>query len=159
MPKYSMTRKVPYSVDQVFAIAADVEQYKRFLPLVKRSIVRSKEMMPDGRETMDAELSVTYKKLGIEEKLQSTVIVDKANRKISASSAQGPVKRLEAEWIITETEPGSSDITFNVDYELKSKTLQFVLSGMFDMMVRKVMGAFESRARELYGKAGAKADV
>jgi len=69
------------------------------------------------------------------------------------------VKRLEAEWIITETEPGSSDITFNVDYELKSKTLQFVLSGMFDMMVRKVMGAFESRARELYGKAGAKADV
>lgn len=155
MPKYSMTRKVPYTVDQVFAIASDVAQYKQFLPLVRRSIVRSRDKLADGRETLDAELVVTYKKLGIEEKLQSTVIVDASQHRISASSAQGPVKRLEAEWVITAADAGSSDITFNVDYELKSKTLQFVLSGMFDMMVRKVMNAFEARALGLYGKADA----
>ena len=42
------------------------------------------------------------------------------------------------------------DINFTVDYQLKSRTLQFVLSGMFDLAVRKVMTAFEERARVLY---------
>jgi coenzyme Q-binding protein COQ10 len=45
------------------------------------------------------------------------------------------------------------DINFTVDYALKSKMLQVVLSGMFDMAVRKVMSAFEERARALYGPA------
>ncbi len=159
MPKYSISRKVPFTVDQVFAIASDVSQYKQFLPLVQRSQVLSKSTLPDGRETFEAELIVKYMKLNIQERVHSTVIIDKAKRMVVAHSAQGPVKNLDAEWLITEAGPGACDIKFNVDYTLKSRTLQFVLSGMFDMMVRKVMNSFEERARQLYGSAEAKAKV
>ena len=42
---------------------------------------------------------------------------------------------------------GGCEIEFTVDYALKSRSLQFLLSGMFDLVVRKIMNAFEARAR------------
>ena len=156
MPKHSISRKVPFTVDQVFAIASDVAQYKQFLPLVRRSQVHSRSTLPDGREVLEAELIVSYRKLNIQEVLQSTVTVDKERHMVSAHSTEGPVKHLDVEWQLTEAGPGACDIQFSIDYALVSRTLQFVLSGMFDMMVRKMMNGFEERARQLYGSVDAK---
>ncbi len=151
MPKFSVTRKVPYSVEQVFAVAADVAQYRHFMPLVKRSSVRGILKNADGGETFDAELEVAYKKLGIKETMHSKVTVDPVKKLVRAMSNEPPVSHLDAQWQITEAGAGACEIAFNVDYALKSRAMQFVLSGMFDMVVRKVMNAFEERARELYG--------
>ena len=157
MPNFSVSRKVPYTVDQVFAISSDVAKYKEFLPLVRRSIVRNKSALPDGKETFEAELAISYKKLGIQESLISQVVVDPEQKTVTAQSSQGPVKHLNSEWKIADAGSEGSEITVTIDYALKSKALQFVLSGMFDMAVRKVMTSFENRAKELYGSAEAKA--
>jgi coenzyme Q-binding protein COQ10 len=101
----------------------------------------------------EGELTVSYKKLSIQEVMASNVTVDPAALTVTAESSQGPVKRLVAQWKIVSTGENRCDINFSVDYELKSRTLQFVLSGMFDMAVRRIMTAFEERARELYGAA------
>ena len=151
MPKFSVSRSVPFSAEQVFAIASDVAHYREFLPLVKRSVVRNVSKLDDGRQTFEGELTIAYKKLSVEEVMASFVTVDPSNFTVTAESSQGPVKRLVSEWRIVPTGEGRSDINFSVDYELKSRTLQFVLSGMFDMAVRKIMTAFEERARQLYG--------
>lgn len=153
MPKFSVTRSVPYSVEQVFAIAGDVAHYRDFLPLVKRSVVRNRQILPDGRETFEAELLVAYRKLGIEETMRSQVIVDHASNVVTSTAKDGPVQHLNAEWRLVATGPTSCDISFNVDYALKSRSLQFILSGMFDMIVRRIMSAFEERARKIYGTA------
>ena len=153
MPQFSVTRSVPYSAEQVFAIARDVARYKDFLPLVKRSLVRNAVMKDDGRETFEGELTVAYDKLRIEEIMTSLVTVDPKALTVTARSNQGPVKHLVSEWKIVATGENRCDINFSVDYELKSRMLQMVFSGMFDMAVRKVMSAFEERARVLYGPA------
>jgi coenzyme Q-binding protein COQ10 len=153
MPKFSVTRSVPYTADQVFAIARDVARYKDFLPLVKRSVVRNAKTDEQGNEHFDGELTVAYDKLRIEEVMTSRVTVDPAALTVTARSDQGPVKHLVSEWKIVPTGENRCDINFTVDYALKSKMLQVVLSGMFDMAVRKVMSAFEERARVLYGPA------
>jgi coenzyme Q-binding protein COQ10 len=151
MPKFNVTRKVPYSAEQVFAISNDVAQYRTFLPLVRRSVVRNRAKLPDGRETFEADLTVVYKKLGIEETLSSKVLVDPAKMTVTAESQEGPVKHLNSEWLIVPISANQCEISFTVDYALKSRALQFVLSGMFDMIVRRVMTAFEERANVLYG--------
>jgi coenzyme Q-binding protein COQ10 len=151
MPKFSVTRRVPFTVEQVFSVARDVGSYKQFLPLVKRSIVRDATTLPDGREVFNAELVVAYKKLGISETMMSKVTVDAANNVVVAQSSEGPVQHLNAEWRIVDAGGGASDIQFSVDYALKSRSLQFILSGMFDMIVRRIMTAFEERTRVLYG--------
>lgn len=153
MPNFSVSRSVPYTADQVFAIARDVARYKEFLPLVKRSIVRGAKTDAQGREHFEGELTVAYDKLRIEEVMTSRVTVDPAALTVTARSDQGPVKHLVSEWKIVPTGDNRCDINFTVDYTLKSKMLQMVLSGMFDMAVRKVMSAFEERARVLYGPA------
>ena len=153
MPKFSVSRSVPYKAEQVFAIARDVARYKEFLPLVKRSIVRHAKTDEQGNEHFEGELTVAYDKLRIEEVMTSRVTVDPAALTVTARSDQGPVKHLVSEWKIVPTGDNRCDINFTVDYTLKSKMLQMVLSGMFDMAVRKVMSAFEERARALYGPA------
>ncbi len=144
---------MPYTAEQVFAIARDVARYKEFLPLIKRSVVRHVKAHEDGRETFEGELTVAYEKLRVEEVMTSHVTVDPAAFTVTAKSSEGPVKHLESEWRIAATGQNRFDMTFTVDYELRSRTLQFMFSGMFDLAVRKVMSAFEERARVLYGPA------
>lgn len=151
MPKFSAMRSVPYSAGQIFQIAGDVSDYDRFLPLVDRSVVTDVIAHPDGKLTFTAELHFAYTKLGISDTLRSHVIVDPAACTVRASSDEGPVKSLASEWRIRARGPARSEIHFSVDYTLKSRSLQFLLSGMFDFAVRRIMTAFESRARQLYG--------
>ncbi|MCB1379017.1 MAG: type II toxin-antitoxin system RatA family toxin [Alphaproteobacteria bacterium] len=151
MPKFNVTRRLPYTPDQVYAIASDVASYRAFLPLVRSSTVRSRKTLPDGRESFDAEMTVAYKKLGIEETTHSRVVCDPVKREVIAHATDGPVKKLETHWQVRELPDGTSEIDFSVDYALKSRSMQFLLSGMFDLVVRKIMTAFEDRARKLYG--------
>lgn len=143
-------RSVPYSVDQIFRIAGDVGEYKTFLPLVDRSVIADVVTHPDGKRSFIADLHFAYPKLGISDTLRSRVVVDPAKCTVTASSNEGLVKALASEWKIRPSANGA-DIYFTVDYTLKSRSLQFLLSGMFDFAVRRIMTAFEDRARQLYG--------
>ena len=155
MPKFNVTSTVPFSAEQVYAISCDVAQYRQFIPLVKRSLVRDVVKNADGTESFEAELTVAYKKLNIEETMASKVKADPAKFTVVSTAQDGPVKHLVSTWTIKPQGPNSCEVTLDVDYALKSKALQFVLSGMFDMIVRRIMTAFEERARTLYG-AGSK---
>jgi coenzyme Q-binding protein COQ10 len=151
MPKFTVTRHVPFSASQIYDIAIDVASYKKFLPLVTNSTVRNRKPIPGGGESFDAMLTVAYQKLNISETLTCHVVTDPANRTIKAHSNEGPVKSLESDWRIVAAGGNECDIQFSVDYTLKSRSLQFLLSGMFDLIVRRIMSAFEQRARKLYG--------
>lgn len=151
MPQFSVSRSVPYSAAEVFAIARDVAHYRDFLPLVKRSVVRHVVKHEDGTETFEGELTVAYEKLRVQEVMTSRVTVDPVALTVTARSNEGPVKRLVSEWRIVSTGQNRCEIHFSVDYELKSRMLQLMLSGMFDFAVRKIMTAFEERAHALYG--------
>jgi coenzyme Q-binding protein COQ10 len=152
MSRFTVTRHVPYTADQVYAIASDVSSYREFLPLMKQSVVFNREYVSDSVERFDAELVISYKKLSINETMRSKVETDSTERLVKASANDdGPVRRLDATWHIVEAPQGGANIVLDIDYTLKSKSLQFLLSGMFDLMMRKIMTAFEDRARRLYG--------
>lgn len=155
MTKFSMTRVVPYTADEVYRIAADVANYRKFLPLVRASTVSNRKRHADGVETFDAAMTVTYDKLRIDETFTSRVEADSKAKVVKSISNEGPVKHLTSIWKIKEMPDGKSEIDYFVDYQLKSRTLQFFLSGLFDLAMRKIFAAFEKRARELYrpGKA------
>jgi hypothetical protein len=87
--------------------------------------------------------------MGIHESFSSQVETSLANLSVSAVSSGKAVKKLISSWQITAVEDHKSDITFAVDYEMKSHLLQVLLSGMFDHAAKKVMGAFEARAETL----------
>ena len=150
MPKFSTTHRVDFTPQQIFAVVADVGSYKEFLPLVERSTVRNRKPAVDGNENFGADLLVGYKKMGIQETFSSQVHTSLKDLSVSAVSSGNAVKKLISSWKIAAVEDGKSEITFAVDYEIKSPMLQMLMKGMFDMAARKIMSAFEARAAKLY---------
>ncbi len=150
MPKFSTTHRVDFTPQQIFAVVADVGSYKEFLPLVERSTVRNRKPAVDGNENFGADLLVGYRKMGIQETFSSQVQTSLKDLSVSAVSSGNAVKKLISSWKIAAVEDGKSEITFAVDYEMKSPMLQLIMKGMFDSAARKIMGAFEARAAKLY---------
>ena len=153
MPKFTTTRRVHLTVDQAFAIAADVASYKDFLPLLKRSTIRGERKRVGDIETFDADLQIAVEKLGLRETFTSQVTTDTANNTVTATSSDGPMKALKAVWSIGGADDGKTEVSITVDYTMKSMMLQMVAGGLTDFAGQKVMQAFEDRGRALYRKA------
>jgi coenzyme Q-binding protein COQ10 len=153
LPKFSITRRVNLSVDQAFAIAADVTSYKDFLPLLKRSVIRGEKKRIGNVETFDADLQVAFEKLGLRETFTSQVTSNAADYTVTATSSDGPMKSLKAVWKIVGVENSITDVSITVDYTMKSMMLQMVAGGLTDFAAQKIMQAFEERGKALYGRA------
>ena len=67
------------------------------------------------------------------------------------SYTEGPFSYLNNHWIFITTEDGGCLIDFYVDFEFKSKMLQKIIGVLFNEAVRRMVTAFETRARQLYG--------
>lgn len=150
MPKFSTTRRVNITVEQAFAIAADVASYKDFLPLLKRSAIRGERKRVGDTEIFDADLQVAFEKLGLRETFTSQVTCNTSDHTVTARSSDGPMKALKAVWKIQTAHDGKTEVSITVDYTMKSMMLQMVTGGLTDFAAQKIMQAFEERGRRLY---------
>src|SRR3954467_5426874 len=110
MSKYSVTRTMGYSARQLFDIAADVDNYRKFLPLVKTSRTFDVQLGEDGRKRFKGELLIQYIKLGIRERFISQVSVDPVRLTVNSHSAQGPVELLDSTWRFIDRPDGTCDV-------------------------------------------------
>jgi coenzyme Q-binding protein COQ10 len=151
MPTFTVSRRVRYSARQLYDIVSDVASYKEFLPLVRASAVRNREERPDGSTTFEAQMTVVARRFNIRETFRSVVTVDPKNLTVKARSPEDAPNRIQSDWRIVADGEKSAEVTLTIDYQLQSRSRQFLLSSMFDLIVRKAMNAFEDRARSLYG--------
>ncbi len=154
MTIFTVARRMRFPPAHLYAIVADVEAYKEFLPLCDHSRVWSRTIDKEGVERFSAELSITYDRLAISERLRCKVVADPRAMVVTAASHSSPVKRLENRWTLKPI-PEGTDVIFRIDYVMASRMLQLLLSGMFDYAVRKIMTAFEERAKALQPAASA----
>lgn len=134
--------------DIAFTVAADVEHYSAFLPLLQSSkLIGVRQKTPTG-ETFQAALAVSYAKLGLAESFISTVTTHLQNREVKAISTDGPFRRVETMWTIV---PAGllSDVSIRIDYVFRNPLLQIAAAGLMDMAIKKVMAAFEARAKRV----------
>jgi coenzyme Q-binding protein COQ10 len=156
MPKYALSRDMRFSTEQVFSVAADVDSYKEFLPLVCDSRTYERTKDKDGRESFKGEIRVRYKKLNIDHLIASKVTLDREKKTVTSVGIAGPFEHMHSQWTFRDKKAGGCSVDFKMDYKLKSRTLQLLVSGMFDMVNRKVLSAFEQRAEALYGRKTAR---
>lgn len=135
-----------------FAVASDVAAYKQFLPLLTRSVVRGPRVRTEEGESFDAELAVSYPKLGLTESFVSRVETFVASRLVRAVSTDGPFRSLTVEWLIKDGGSGS-DVSVSIDYAFRNPFIQIAAAGVMDFAVQKVMAAFEARARQVMAEA------
>ena len=142
MTKHSEIRTVPYTPDKMFDLVADVEKYPEFLPWCIASRVIKNE-----KYLLIADLMIGFQVF--REKFRSNVNLDKKNMIIEVSYEDGPFKFLTNKWEF-KSHKGKCKILFYLDFEFKNIFLQSLMERLFSEAVKKMVTAFEHRAKKLY---------
>lgn len=144
MPRHSETRTLPYSPEQLFDLVADVRRYQEFLPWVAATRIRS-----DSETAMVADLVVGFKAL---KETFTSKVHKRRPHEIEIDYVEGPLKYLHNSWKFSADGQGGTEIRFCVDFAFKSRIFESLAGQMFDRALRRMIGAFEERAHELYGE-------
>jgi coenzyme Q-binding protein COQ10 len=144
MPTHAEKRRLPYTPEQLFDLVADVERYPEFLPWAVAARIRSRE-----GNVITADLMIGFKMF--RERFTSRVVLDRP-RRIDVSYTEGPFKYLNNHWVFEPMPGGGTCIDFFVDFEFRSVLLQRLIGMLFNEAVRRMVQAFETRARQLYGE-------
>ena len=142
MPTHGERQIVPYRPDQLFDLVADVDKYPQFLPWCVAARVRSRT----GRELV-ADLTIGFGPF--RETFASRVTLDRPHR-VRVRYENGPFRYLNNQWEFLPHPPGC-EVDFFVDFEFRSRILQAAIGVVFNEAVRRMVGAFNKRAREVYG--------
>ena len=142
MPKHHETRHLPYTPEQMFDLVADVGRYQEFLPWVSAMRVRQ----DSDTETL-ADMIVGFK--GLRETFTSKVDKQRPDA-IHVEYIDGPLKYLHNDWKFRR-EDGGCAVDFSVDFAFKNRVFEMLAGQVFGTALRKMIGAFETRAGQLYG--------
>jgi coenzyme Q-binding protein COQ10 len=144
MPTHAEKRRLPYSPQQMFDLVADVERYPEFLPWCLSCKITRRE-----GNVIYADLVIGYKM--VRETFGSRVTLDKPGS-IQVEYLTGPMKYLSNQWKFLKEKDGSCTIDFYVDFEFKNFVMRRLMDVFFNEAVRRMVRAFEGRAKDLYGK-------
>ncbi len=147
MPTHAEQRQLPYTPEQMYDLVASVERYPEFLPWCKASRITKRE-----GDTFYADLVIAFKVW--RERFTSRVhVVPKTG--IDVEYINGPFRYLNNHWRFLPAPEGGCIIDFYVDFEFRSRILQNLIGLLFNEAVTRMVGAFESRAQQLYGSGRA----
>lgn len=148
MTQHAERRILRHKPEELYALVADVAKYPEFLPWCLASRIRSRK-----DDKLVADLIIGFQMF--KERFTSHVRLDEAAMAIDVEYAEGPFKYLSNQWRFLE-HPEGCEIDFYVDFEFNSRILQTVIESLFTEAVKRMVGAFETRADALYGPARAK---
>lgn len=152
MPRHTENRTLPYSARQIYDLVADVARYPEFLPWTAAARIRSRQSLAgrsEGAEVMEADLVISFKVF--RERFGSRVTLLPAEGRIETEYLDGPFRYLHSYWEVEDRPGGGCDVRFLVDFEFRNAMLQKIIGVVFDEAMRRIVGAFERRAEELYG--------
>lgn len=142
MPKHHEVRHLRYTPEQMFDLVADVKRYAEFLPWVTAMRVRH-----DSATDTTADMIVGFK--GLRETFTSKVRKVRPDS-IDVEYVDGPLKYLHNAWRFRPEEGGCA-VDFTVDFAFKNRVFEMLAGQVFGTALRKMIGAFEARADQLYG--------
>lgn len=151
MREFRTKHRVKHSAEDMFDLVADVERYPEFVPLCESLKVRDRRRNGES-ETITASMTVAYKVF--RETFTSRVTLDRPNLRILVEYINGPFRKMDNRWVFHPVGDNVSEVEFYLAYELKSRTLQMVVGGVFDAAFSRFAQAFERRADVVYGRDG-----
>lgn len=147
MPRLDKKHVVNHSAKDMFDLVCDVECYPQFVPLCQSLTVKSQKEKT-GKTLMIADMTMAYKMLS--ETFTTQVLMNSETLEIDVKYIDGPFKHLDNKWKFKDLEKGRCEVSFMIDYELRSKMLAMAAGAVFDMAFGRFVDAFEKRADEVY---------
>ena len=148
MPFASIKKKIPCSKKNLIEMVLNIEKYPEFVPWCLDGKIHDKI---DKGDTIEIKADLTIGKSFFKDTYKSFVIYNKSEDSIHVTNIDGPLKHLENEWFFRQ-DGDSSEVEFQVNFELKNKILNVLMIKSFNLGLKKIADAFEKRAIQLFEK-------
>ena len=144
MFKVQKSAILPYTPAQVFALVEDIPAYPQFLPWVGGTRVISR-----SDDEVVAEITVAHGSLN---KAFTTRNLYQRHKMVQLRLVNGPFRTLEGFWRF-EPVRGGTRVSLDLQFDFASRLLGMMLGPLFRHATETMVGAFQNRARDLYGQA------
>jgi coenzyme Q-binding protein COQ10 len=141
-------RLMPYTVDEMYDVIADVDEYKNFLPWCKGSKVIERDA---ATGKLKANLTIGY---GVFTERYTSLVSLNPPKSIKATSTDTSIlDLLETEWSF---QPSSKEmqcwVTFKIRFRFKSPLYDGISDILFEEVVKNMTEAFSARCQKVYSR-------
>ncbi len=145
MPKASVKRLINKKKDKLIDFVLDIEQYPQFIPFCESSKIYEKT---ENSEQINIVADLTIGKGPFIDTFKSDVKFKKKQNEINVKNIGGPLNYLSNNWKFIE-KGNMTEVYFEIDFEIKNKFLNILMTKSFNFGLEKIADAFQKRAEEL----------
>ncbi len=146
MPQASVKRLIQIEKKNLIDLVLDIDKYPIFIPYCIDSKVYERN---DKGENIFIIADLTIGKGIFKDTYKSDVRFNKKEDTIYVTNIDGPLKYLKNRWHFNQ-KGNMTEISFDVDFELKNKFLNILMTKSFTYGLSKIADAFQKRAEELF---------
>jgi len=135
---------VPYTAQQMYALVDDIARYPEFLPWCSKS-----QEISRNTEEVQATLTLHWKGLS---KAFTTRNLLQPYKMMEIRLVNGPFKHLEGFWQFAALGDQGCKVELSLEFEFTNPLISLAFSKMFEQISLELVGAFCTRAADVYGK-------
>ena len=147
MPKASVKRLIECEKKDLIELVLDIEKYPEFVPFCFDAKIYENNQDGDLQKII---ADLTIGKGPFKDTYKSDVAFNKKTDSIYVKNIEGPLNHLTNNWTFTDKNNGITEITFDIDFEIKNKFLNSLMVVSFQFGLEKIADAFQKRAEELF---------
>ena len=146
MPKASVKRTINCSKEDLINLVLNIEDYPKFIPYCLNAKIYEKKLDNDNQLII---ADLTIGKGLFKDTYKSDVKYIKKDDIILVKNIDGPLKYLDNKWQFIKNGK-FTEVSFDVDFELKNKFLNILMTKSFKYGLDKIADAFQKRAEDLF---------
>ena len=150
MPKASVKRLIECKKNDLIKLVLDIEKYPEFVPFCFDAKIYENKKDGDLQKII---ADLTIGKGPFKDTYKSDVAFNKKTDSINVKNIEGPLNHLTNNWTFSDKNNGITEVTFDIDFEIKNKFLNSLMVVSFKFGLEKIADAFQKRAEELFGNS------
>ncbi len=150
MPKASVKRLIECEKKDLIELVLDIEKYPEFVPFCFDAKIYENKQDGDLQKII---ADLTIGKGPFKDTYKSDVAFNKKTDSIYVKNIEGPLNHLTNNWTFSDKNNGITEVTFDIDFEIKNKFLNSLMVVSFKFGLEKIADAFQKRAEELFGNS------
>ena len=147
MPKASVKRLIECKKNDLINLVLDIEKYPEFVPFCFDAKIYENKNEDDLIKII---ADLTIGKGPFKDTYKSDVVFNKKNDTIFVKNIDGPLNHLSNNWTFIEKANDITEVTFDIDFEIRNKFLNSLMVASFQFGLEKIADAFQKRAKELF---------